>query len=105
MYQGATVFTRMPSLAHSHARLRVSWFMAPEGSAQRSQAGGQARGHAVHCCSEGVGCGAAERECACSEELAVNEWKARVKFISNTMTAGAICAPVHSKKTIASAVR
>ena len=27
-YQGATVLTRMPSFAHSHAKLRVSWFIA-----------------------------------------------------------------------------
>ena len=27
-HQGATEFTRMPSLAHSHARVRVSWFIA-----------------------------------------------------------------------------
>ena len=26
--QGATELTRMPSAAHSHARLRVSWFIA-----------------------------------------------------------------------------
>eukprot|EP00475_Leptophrys_vorax_P005201 TRINITY_DN13143_c0_g1_i1.p2 TRINITY_DN13143_c0_g1~~TRINITY_DN13143_c0_g1_i1.p2 ORF type:complete len:152 (+),score=3.37 TRINITY_DN13143_c0_g1_i1:102-557(+) len=28
VYQGATALTRMPSLAHSHAKFLVSWFMA-----------------------------------------------------------------------------
>ena len=27
-HQGATPLVRMPSLAHSHARFRISWFIA-----------------------------------------------------------------------------